>query len=410
MSKQLWCVISSLVLITLLVSACKPTTPPPQPNRPQLTPTLVSTKAPPTATLVPTRTPLWTFQTEGAVWSTPTVAEGIVYFGSDDHRLYAVNAKTGLEKWHFETGGLVRSHPALAKDAVYFTSDDGFLYALEAASGQQLWKLDIGNAITARQALGMRYDYLQSSPVIDQGLIYTGSVDGNLYAVDAFTGQEKWRFQAAGKIRSSPVVANDLVYVGDWTDILYALDSQTGMEKWRFQGCGDQPTPTVVDGVVYVGGRSTYLYALDALNGQKKWSFKMGNSWVESSATLVDNLIYIGSSDAYRLYVLDKNTGQELWEFSTTGAYPWSTPAVRDNMVYLGSAKKTSSTSPHTCTWSGCLRAIDARTQTEIWQIAPGETIDTSGLGGVVSSPVLAEGVVYFGGMDGNLYAVSTAP
>ena len=75
-----------------------------------------------------------------------------------------------------------------------------------------------------------------------------------------------------------------------------------------------------------------------------------------------------------------------------------STRFLLPKVVYIGSATITWSSSPHTCMLSGCLRAIDARTQTEIWQIAPGETIDNSGLGGVVSSPVIAEGVVYLAG------------
>jgi len=75
-------------------------------------------------------TPLWDFQTGGAVRSSPAVADGVVYFGSNDGHLYALDARTGEEKWRFSTGGPVGSSPWVGEGVVYVGSDDGCLYAL----------------------------------------------------------------------------------------------------------------------------------------------------------------------------------------------------------------------------------------------------------------------------------------
>ena len=72
----------------------------------------------------------WQFKTWAFVYSSPAVADGVVYFGSHDGHLYAVDTQTGQAKWKFKTGGAVYSSPAVADGVVYFGSNDGHLYAV----------------------------------------------------------------------------------------------------------------------------------------------------------------------------------------------------------------------------------------------------------------------------------------
>ncbi|WP_246084548.1 outer membrane protein assembly factor BamB family protein, partial [Salinadaptatus halalkaliphilus] len=71
---------------------------------------------------------LWNFLTGRRVRSSPTVADGTVFVGSDDANLYAVNAETGNQQWAF-TGSLARSSPTVADGTVFVGSDDNNLYA-----------------------------------------------------------------------------------------------------------------------------------------------------------------------------------------------------------------------------------------------------------------------------------------
>jgi outer membrane protein assembly factor BamB len=133
-----------------------------------------------------------------------------------------------------------------------------------------------------------------------------------------------------------------------------------------------------------------------------KWCYSYPSSipWVESSAAVADGVVYVGSSDWFRLNAVDAATGELKWYFSTKGD-PWSSPAVADGVVYIGAT-------------GGYLYAVEAGTGQELWKVRTGpalQTVDPVRFdGGVVSSPAIAGSVVYFGSLDGKLYAVSTAP
>ena len=73
------------------------------------------------------------------IHSSPAAANGIVYVGSRDYNLYAIDATTGAVRWKFQTGSYVDSSPVVADNVVYFGSNDGKLYALNATTGQKLW-------------------------------------------------------------------------------------------------------------------------------------------------------------------------------------------------------------------------------------------------------------------------------
>jgi outer membrane protein assembly factor BamB len=100
------------------------------------------------------------------------VTNGIVYVGSGDGWVYALNATTGLIEWKFLTGGAVSSSPNVANGVVYVGSGDGYLYALDATSGVLLLKTLTGGAI-------------ESSPDVANGIVYVGSDDRFVYALDA---------------------------------------------------------------------------------------------------------------------------------------------------------------------------------------------------------------------------------
>ncbi len=260
----------------------------------------------------PVRTPLWTFQTEGAVWSSPAVNNGVVYVGSDDFNLYAVDTQSGSLQWKFETGGIIRCRPAVVDGRVFFASDDGFLYTLDAKTGEQVWSVDIGNAVEPRlypDAVSSNWDYQQSSPMVVDGTVYVGSTDGNVYALNAETGAVVWTFQTEGRIRTTPAVADGTLYAGSWDGHLYAIDIQSGTEKWQFDMAHKyikiNSSPIVADGVVFAGGRDQNMYGINASTGEKIWSFYYSKEWVESTPALAEGMIFVGSSMDYRLYALD---------------------------------------------------------------------------------------------------------
>ncbi len=332
----------------------------------------------------------WQFQAEDAIWSSPVLADGVVYFGSDDDYFYAVDAQTGVQKWRFKTGADVRSSPAIADSVAYFGSYDGFLYAVNVQTGQPVWKFRLfGDDVKKARP---SYDDYTSSPAVVNGVVYVGSQDArhHFYAIDARTGQEKWSLSQPGKvetIRSSPGISGDTIYVGGDFNIFYALDLQTGQPKWTFKTSGTLNYAPALgdDGTVYFSSKDTYLYALNGRTGELKWKSNLaGSSWVTSSPVVANGMVYAGTSDGRFLYAVEAQTGKRVWGFSARG-WVWSSPSLAEGIVYVGSG-------------GGRIFALDAKTGQEIWNF---KTQDS-----VYSTPLVADGVVYAGDTDGILYAL----
>jgi outer membrane protein assembly factor BamB len=331
----------------------------------------------------------WKFETGGAVWSSPVVAGGVVYFGSDDGYFYAVDVETGQEKWRFETGDDVRSSPAIANNAVYFESFDGYLYAVNVENGEKLWKYNM----TSEGGFSVRatYDDYLSSPAVVDGTVYFGTLNPErpFCAVDAQTGEERWCCDTSdtGLVHSSPVIFGNTVYFGSTFGVIYASDTKTGQEKWRFEVSQSADYAPAIDeaGTLYFGSKDTYFYALDGQTGEEKWKSSLASpSWVTGSPIVAGEMVYIGSSDARRIFALETDTGEKVWEFNV-GGYAWASPALADGVIYAGSGNRR-------------LYAIDAQTGQELWQF--------EAEGAIYSSPMVADGSVYFGSVDGYLYAL----
>jgi nitrite reductase/ring-hydroxylating ferredoxin subunit len=226
----------------------------------------------------------WSFPAGGVIKSSPTVVDSVVYVGSGDNNVYAIDAQSGHKKWAFQTGDYVESSPTVANGMVYIGSDDNNVYAIDAQSGHKKWAFQTGMGVF-------------SSPRVVDGIVYVGSDDHNVYAIDAQSGHKKWAFQTGGPVLSLPVVVAGVVYVGSDDHNVYAIDAQSGHKKWAFQtGKRVFSSPTVVDGVLYAGSDDNNIYAIDAQSGLKKWAFQTGKG-VFSSPIVVDGVLYAGSDD-----------------------------------------------------------------------------------------------------------------
>jgi outer membrane protein assembly factor BamB len=215
--------------------------------------------------------------------SSPAVAQDVVYIGGKNN-LYALNAATGALLWSYTTGGIVASSPSVVNGVVYFGSDDANVYALSASTGDLLWKYATRGAV-------------ESGPAVVDGVVYVGSVDNNVYALAAGTGSLVWSYATQSFVYSSPAVANGVVYFGSRDNDVHALNATTGSLKWKF-GTGDHidSSPAVANGVVYIGSSDGNLYALNAGTGAKLWSYYTG-SGIISSPTVVNGFVYIPALD-----------------------------------------------------------------------------------------------------------------
>jgi uncharacterized protein (DUF433 family) len=151
----------------------------------------------------------WKFAARDVVGS-PLVHEGVVYVGSWDGNLYAVDLASGEEIWRFSARGAAASRPTVLGRVVLFGSADHHMYCLDRTSGAERWRFKTGGQIL-------------SSPVVVSGLVIFGSNDEHVYAVNSDTGKEVWHFKTKGPVAASPVFADGLVLIGSDDGTLYAL-------------------------------------------------------------------------------------------------------------------------------------------------------------------------------------------
>lgn len=388
--------------------------------------------------------PKWTFATKGQIYSSPAVVDGVVYVGSTDGAVYAIDAATGTEKWKVVTKGRVVSSPAVAEGTVYIESYDGLLYAIDAVTGQVRWTFATGgeHRFMARHIHGLEpanelmpdpFDFYLSSPAVSSGRVYFGSGDGNIYAIDVASGALKWKVSTGNVVHSSPAVADGVVFIGGWDTYLHALDAVTGHELWRFKTgedeaihnqTGIQSSPVVSDGLVYIGCRDSRLYALDVKTGQQMWAFDNKGSWVIGSPAVTQGTVYFATSDSALFQAVDAKTG--ALRFSVAFKWPmFSSPAVAGTTAYIGSHE-------------GKLLAIDLTTHQLAWAFVT-DSARTEGpalsrpdgtpnygaamhsmfyddvvagiqkmfsVGAILSSPVVVGDTVYVGSANGLLYAL----
>jgi outer membrane protein assembly factor BamB len=256
-----------------------------------------------------------------SVFGTPTFANGTVYVAGS--ALQAVNAATGQERWRFALddggkGSFVSAGPVVDQGLVFIgqaTRAGATLFAIDADTGRQRWTLR-GSPDLPNEPEGF-----VTAIAVDEGTVYFGLSFGmtdaggaSFRAADAATGREKWRrsgLHSSLFVSPAPVIAGAMAY---WVAMeasagaegpasLYALDARTGEERWRRQLdlTGDDRFQTeliFVDGLLYMG-MSRALVAMDARTGEEKWRFKTDEQ-VFAGPTVSNGVLYFGGRDVLR--------------------------------------------------------------------------------------------------------------
>jgi eukaryotic-like serine/threonine-protein kinase len=387
----------------------------------------------------------WQFHAKGAILSSPVVSGDSVYVGSGDHNFYALDLATGNLKWKFKTDGRIPGSAVVSNGSVFFESYDSNFYCLDAATGTLRWKFKtegehrfaakhLHGAEPAAETMPDPFDFYLSSPVVSNGLIYFGSGDANIYALDVSTGARKWKFKAGDVVHASPALENGTLYVGSWDSYFYALDAATGKEKWRFKTGEDpdihnqqgiQSSAAVANGVVYFGCRDSKFYALDATTGKQLWAFSNNGSWVIASPAVSGGRVYFATSDTGLFHALDAKSGAPVFSLDFKHWPMFSSPAIAGDFAYIGSH-------------DGRLLVVNLNTQKLAWsfdtdgrkQNAAAFTKDDGSpkyeaaysdffyddmiyggqkmlsVGAVLSSPTVSGNAVLFGSADGTLYVL----
>lgn len=335
----------------------------------------------------PSAKPGWPSTLGGSIYSRPFVANGTVYLGDTDGHIYALSAATGKRLWAYPATGHIAAinyRPQVAGNIVYVGTDSGTFYAIDGMSGKLIWQSKVGAAV-------------RSSPIYVKGVIYFGTADNNIDALNAKDGTPFWKpVPVPGLVEHGPAVyayeapatplRSRTIYVGGG-GFLYALNAATGNPSWRtWLGSGDDSIPGISpDGkVVYVGGGGNGIYALNAKNGSRLWKHPYPiRAPVVNQPAASHGVVYFASGDY--VYAITAE-GRNYWKPHNFGR-PVTGLSVANGSVYVGSGSE--------------IYCLDETTGEE----CPGwRSYKANGL---VSGPTLNYGEIYFGTQGGNVYALT---
>ena len=314
-----------------------------------------------------------TLQAEGAGWkidfdgsgSSPVVADGVLYVGSADGAVYALNPETGETKWRFQTGD---SLPPASSGSQIITVPRGASISDQMAAG-----LD---AAQKQRTAGTRR--IDMAPAVEDGTVFIGSGDRSFYAIDAATGRRKWSYEAGAGMASNnnsplpiraPMLKNGTVYFVT-EEGLHALDALTGKRKWLFETLQEVPVkkmnlgrkrkpagPVLGDGGIYLtawpyglsgAASKSFVYAVDPESGKAKWVTSVDDLDI-TEPVAAKGLIFVAthssilsSSHQATLYAINAADGQIKWKFGSEKNYGTSRLLISGNAIYFSTDKSVS--------------------------------------------------------------------
>ena len=306
-------------------------------------------------------------------WSGFAGHDGILYFGSMDGRVLAINTSARSQGLPFPSegewvlpvkapaarGGMcgplgcvptaqpatVYGTPVVAGNLVYvatYAGDSGKVMAINRLApgydeeGIPAW--NEGEWFYPRKESKF-IGAVVGSPIVVEDTLYVGSSDGKLHALDE-KGNERWApFDTGDKIWTSPAVEDGVVYISNYGHKFFALSSIDGSLIWEIElPAAAASSPVVAGNDVFFGTFDNQLYAVDGTNGNVNWTFGGGN-WFWSTPVVKDGVVYAGCLDS-KIYAIDAGTGEELWQFTADDQIV-ATPVLVDNLLVVGSKSGT---------------------------------------------------------------------
>jgi len=376
----------------------------------------------------PTPALRWKFQTGGGITSSPAVAYGRIYFGSNDGNLYALNLE-GVLLWKFSTPSPIRTTPAVGSDGTIYVGSclrcpypdpsggpEGVLYAINP-DGTLKWNLTIINS-------GEGVDTLTSPTIGPDGTIYVSDVGFRIVAVNP-DGNLKWQVWTHGEVVGPPAVAPDgTIYVeiddppptGSCADglnkCLVALNPD-GTIKWGLYSFGEFNSPAVgSDGTIFID--STAFNPNGTIQWQDQQAFNSPSLGSDGTiyGTTEGSLNAVNPDGTVQWqFPLEKGRGTCLSPDCSTINYIFvqeSSIAIgSDGILYFGSGVTSVTNGPggSSSYGNGNLSAVNPD-GTLAWSLGLGSCGPCS-INYAVSDPAIgSDGTIYVGSSDGNLYAI----
>ena len=300
-----------------------------------------------------TGNPVWKRPTNGFIVSTPAVYNKIVYIASCDGKIYAGDAEKGKPLWVFprrQSGriGQVTGELLACKEGLFIFNNKGKVFRLDAVKGNLIWEVNTGEDNSTRQYDPDSFE-LMSSPAIMEGMLFIATIQGRVICIDVETGAIRWRFPKEKPIPhrfiSTPLLCARHCYVPDRSGNFYSISIESGEDAWAYtvdlKGV-IEGSASVGEGKIVIGSQNEYLTALNLHSGGEVWRVKnerinLMDSIFSTPAITGNGLVFYGSDTGY-VYCRDVNSGEEIWKERLDSPIR-SSPAISDGFLYITTTK-----------------------------------------------------------------------
>jgi outer membrane protein assembly factor BamB len=339
---------------------------------------------------------VWSFEANSSVQAL-TAARGVVYVGTGQDTVFALDAATGKPIWRRATVIGENSQLVVADGALVIADPvTGGVLALDTATGQQLWHI---TSTGSGGVLGLA----AAGDVAYAGYAAFTDTTGGVTALSARTGDLLWAAQfAANTDTNAGLTATDgTVFATTSNGEIYAFGATKGKKLWRDSGrkVTFLGTPLVVSGgVLYAASDNSsttpipVLYAIHAASGRGIWQRSLRASDNPTFLAVADGVLFLGDTangqGSGYLSARNAATGEQLWEVQPPGGV-FPVAATAGNVVYSGSNQ-------------GVLDAWQANTGSHLWAYS-------GSAAPIASNIVVSGGIVYFGSNDHHAYAVAAS-
>ena len=220
---------------------------------------------------------LWKFKTGGPIHASPVIANGILYIGSTDGKLYALDAKQWGIKWVFDAGDAIRYSATVLGNKVYFSARNNKVYALDAETGEKLWEFKSKS-------------WMDAPPIVLDNRVYIGAFPSKIYLLNASTG-------VLEAMRERTIRIQGIEY-GCANAVFRPISPEHNADLWRDRTNGSESYPVTANGIVYIGARNGQLHAFDVASQTETWTYQLGG-FVGAAPAISDGFLYAASGDGY---------------------------------------------------------------------------------------------------------------
>lgn len=315
----------------------------------------------------------WTFKSNGPIgWSSQPVidlAHKVLYVGSADGFLYAIEGQTGAKLWDYYTGAPILTSPVLSEDSIVVTSANGSVSLISCNQADVFWTRQTGHTVV-------------STPCIVDGLLIVVGFDGMVKAIDLKKGTELWHYDCKEQVVASPLINERRIFIPTKAGTIIALSIDSDIPNWTLKTEGALIAgSTYHEGILYFGTVAGFYYAVRADKSEVVWRYDAKKPITSRGAVVSSRAIFLSKNES--LFCCKLDDGNLVWQVPVKGS-SLASVVVRENMVF-------------TVTRAGGLMSFAIDSGRLLWRKELGR--------GVESTPLITSKMLFVPSVEGDVLA-----